>query len=157
MNTLVMGLGNTLLGDEGIGVHVVNHLQNKNTALSGVSFLDGGTLSFTLAGYIEDADNLIIIDAAQLNGLAGDIALYEGEDMDRFVTGNRNKSVHEVNITDILALAHLTGHLPQNRALIGIQPQVIDWSDTLSDPVANALPQVCQMTHQLINKWQAEV
>jgi len=156
MNTLVLGLGNTLLGDEGIGVHIIQSLQKEYADLNGVSFLDGGTLSFTLAGYIEETDNLIIIDAAQLNSLAGDIAVYEGEQMDQFVSSNRNKSVHEVNINDILALAHLTGHLPERRALIGIQPQLIDWADSLSEPVANAIPKVCKLTHSLIMRWKQE-
>ena len=153
MNTLVLGLGNTLLGDEGVGVHVVQSMQQKHPDLTGVTFLDGGTLSFTLASYIEEADNLIIIDAAQLNSSPGDISVYVGNDMDRFVTGNRNKSVHEVNITDILALAHLTDELPERRALIGIQPQLIDWSDTLSEPVQNAIPEACKVAFNLIIKW----
>jgi len=156
MHTLVLGLGNTLLGDEGIGVHVVQTLEQKCVDLSDVTFLDGGTLSFTLAGYIEDCDHLIIIDAAQLHSIPGTISVYEGDDMDRFITKNRNKSVHEVNVTDILALSHLTGHLPERRALIGIQPQFIDWSDSLSDPVANAIPAVCDITQQLIQRWRLE-
>ena len=156
MNTLVLGLGNTLLGDEGIGVHVIENMQKEYSDLNGVTFLDGGTLSFTLASYIEEADNLIIIDAAQLNSSPGDISVYEGEEMDQFVSGNRNKSVHEVNINDILALAHLTDQLPERRALIGIQPQFIDWSDSLSPPVAGAIPAVSKITHELITRWGSE-
>jgi len=156
MNTLVLGLGNTLLGDEGIGVHVIENMQKEYSDLNGVTFLDGGTLSFTLASYIEEADNLIIIDAAQLNSSPGDISVYEGEEMDQFVSSNRNKSVHEVNINDILALAHLTDQLPERRALIGIQPQFIDWSDSLSPPVAGAIPAVSKITHELITRWGNE-
>ena len=156
MNTLVLGLGNTLLGDEGVGVHIIQKFQQEDPALDGVTFLDGGTLSFTLAGYIEEADHLIIIDAAQLNSEPGVISVYEGEAMDQFVTSNRNKSVHEVNITDILSLAHLTGHLPVRRALIGIQPKLIDWGDTLSEPVAQAIPKVCKITRDLMTRWEQE-
>jgi len=154
MNTLVLGLGNTLLGDEGVGVHIIEGLQKKYANLNNVTFLDGGTLSFTLASYIEGTDNLIIIDAAQLNRTSGSISVYEGEEMDKFVSSNRNKSVHEVNVTDILALAHLTEQLPVRRALIGIQPQIIDWSDSLSDAVVQAVPKVCNMTFKLISRWQ---
>ncbi len=156
MNTLVLGLGNTLLGDEGVGVHIIQQMQQDNAGIDDITYLDGGTLSFTLAGYIEEAGNLIIIDAAQLNSSPGVISVYEGEAMDKFVTGNRNKSVHEVNITDILSLAHLTGHLPERRALIGIQPQLIDWGDTLSESVAQAIPQVCKITRDLILRWEQE-
>ncbi len=130
-------------------------MQNEYADLNGVTFLDGGTLSFTLASYIEETDNLIIIDAAQLNSSPGEISVYEGESMDQFVTGNRNKSVHEVNITDILALAHLSGHLPARRALIGIQPQLIDWSDSLSESVAGAIPNVCKITRESNNEMAA--
>lgn len=154
MHTLVLGLGNTLLGDEGIGVHVVHTLEKTCGAMERVTVLDGGTLSFTLASYIEDADHLIIIDAAQLHDAPGTISVFEGDDMDRFVTGNRNKSVHEVNITDILALSYLSGHLPARRALIGIQPKNIDWSNSLSEPLAHAIPKACAATQDLIKKWQ---
>jgi len=156
MNTLVLGLGNTLLGDEGVGVHIIEDLQRQYANLNNVTFLDGGTLSFTLASYIEDTDNLIIIDAAQLNRSSGSISLYEGEEMDKFVSSNRNKSVHEVNVTDILALAHLTDKLPVRRALIGIQPQIINWSDSLSDAVVQAVPKACSMTFKLISRWQQD-
>ncbi|MGR8931979.1 MAG: HyaD/HybD family hydrogenase maturation endopeptidase [Gammaproteobacteria bacterium] len=153
MNTLVLGLGNVLLGDEGIGVHVVQSMQETHKALDNVTFLDGGTLSFTLAGYIEQADNLIIVDAAQLNEAPGIISVFEGDDMDRFINKNRHKSVHEVNITDILALSHLTGDLPTRRALVGIQPLYIDWSNSLSQPLADAISPACEITHDLIRKW----
>jgi hydrogenase maturation protease len=156
MNTLVLGLGNTLLGDEGVGVHIIQQMQQDHAGTEDITYLDGGTLSFTLAGYIEEAGNLIIIDAAQLNSSPGVISVYEGEAMDQFVTSNRNKSVHEVNITDILCLAHLTGHLPERRALIGIQPRLIDWGDTLSEPVAQAIPHVCKITRDLILRWEQE-
>lgn len=156
MNTLVLGLGNTLLGDEGLGVRIIEKMQQEDSDLAGITYLDGGTLSFTLAGYIEEADNLIIVDAAQLNSSPGDISVYENEDMDQFVSSSRNKSVHEVNITDILALAHLTGHLPERRALIGIQPKFIDWGDTLSDPAAQAIPQARKITRELIKRWENE-
>lgn len=157
MNTLVLGLGNLLLGDDGAGVHAIQKLQQDFPAFNGATFLDGGTLSFTLVGYIEESDNLIILDAAQLNSPPGTISVFEGENMDRFVTGNRNKSVHEVTITDVLAFAHLNGHLPQRRALVGIQPQRIDWSDSLSEPVVQAIPHVCRITHDLIMRWDNEL
>ncbi len=156
MNTLILGLGNLLLGDEGIGVHAVKYLQQGCSDLHGVTFMDGGTLSFTLAGYIEQSERLIIIDAAQLHDSPGTVAVFENEDMDRFISGNANKSVHEVNVTDILSLAHLTGCLPRRRALIGIQPRTIDWSETLSEPVAQALPKLCKTVRGMVNRWDSE-
>ena len=73
MSTLVLGIGNTLLTDEGIGVHASRFIHDSHPDLPDTDYLDGGTLSFTLAGPIEDADHLIVIDAAQINNTPGAI------------------------------------------------------------------------------------
>ena len=59
--TLVLGIGNTLLSDEGVGVHMLDWMQTHHPEITGIDYLDGGTLSFTLAPYIEDTDNLIVL------------------------------------------------------------------------------------------------
>jgi hydrogenase maturation protease len=155
--TLILGLGNTLLGDEGAGVKAVGFLQNAKPALQGVEMLDGGTLSFILAGPIEEADKLIVIDAAQLHSAPGTVQLYEGKEMDQFVMRNKHNSVHEVSLSDLMVIAHLLGQLPQRRALIGIQPERIDWSDTLTDSVENSIPVACDLVHELLMRWRHEV
>jgi len=156
-NTLILGLGNTLLGDEGVGVKTVSYLQNTQPVLQTVEMLDGGTLSFILAGPVEDADNLIVIDAAQLNSAPGTVHLFEGQEMDQFVMRNKHNSVHEVSLSDLLVIAHLSGQLPQRRALIGIQPERIDWSDTLSDSVAQSVPVASDLVHELLMRWRQEL
>ncbi|MGI9320526.1 MAG: HyaD/HybD family hydrogenase maturation endopeptidase [Thiogranum sp.] len=156
-STLILGLGNTLLGDEGVGVKTVSYLQNTKPVLQSVEMLDGGTLSFILAGPIEDSEHLIVIDAAQLNKAPGSVHLYEGKEMDQFVMRNKHNSVHEVSLSDLLAIAYLSGQLPQRRALIGIQPERIDWSDTLTDSVAQSIPVACDLVHELLMRWRQEV
>lgn len=152
-DTLVLGLGNTLLGDEGAGVHAILHLQKEVNGLKGVKFIDGGTLSFVLADPIGNAENLIVVDAAQLDSPPGTVRLYEDEEMDRFVMNNKNCSVHEVSLADLMIIANLSDQLPAKRALIGIQPKQIDWSDSLSEPVKEALPLVCEMARDLLARW----
>ena len=71
MNLLVLGIGNTLLSDEGVGIHVLHALSQGAPMPDGVELLDGGTLSFTLAGPIQDADALIVVDAANINAEPG--------------------------------------------------------------------------------------
>jgi hydrogenase maturation protease len=154
--TLVLGLGNTLLGDEGAGVYAVRALQQRHPELEDVEFLDGGTLSFTLAGPIEEAGNLIVIDAAQLKQPPGAVRVFEGEEMDRFLGGNRKSSVHEVSLMDLMVIAHLAEALPARRALIGIQPEYLDWSDAPTDAVARAIPLACDMAVDLIGRWQQD-
>jgi hydrogenase maturation protease len=154
--TLVLGLGNTLLGDEGAGVYAVRALQERHADRADVEFLDGGTLSFSLAGPIEDADSLIVIDATQLKASPGTVRVFEGEDMDRFLGSHRNSSVHEVSLMDLMAIARLVEALPARRALIGIQPEYLDWSDAPTQTVARAIPVACDLAMQLIGRWRHE-
>ncbi|MEW5768796.1 MAG: HyaD/HybD family hydrogenase maturation endopeptidase [Pseudomonadota bacterium] len=155
MKTLVLGIGNTLLADEGVGVHVLDLL--AGTELPGdVELLDGGTLSFTLAGPIQDAQALVVVDAANLQSPPGTLRVFEGEAMDRFLLGNRKSSVHEVGLTDLRAIALLTGHWPERRALVAIQPRDVDWGEVPSAEVAAAIPEAVAAVRDLIEAWRHE-
>jgi len=153
--TLILGIGNTLLQDEGAGVHAIRMLAEQTGQRDDIELMDGGTLSFTLAGAIEDAEQLIVIDSAQYDGVPGTTKVFVGEQMDDFIGGNRKLSVHEVSLTDLMMIARLTDHLPQQRALIGIQPQTIAWGETPSPPVSAAIQQACDQAMQLVTEWQA--
>ena len=96
-------------------------------------------MSFLLLPRIEDCDALLVLDAAHLDAAPGDIRCLEGAAMDEFLRTARC-SVHEVGVRDLLDVARLTGHLPERRAFVGVQPLEIGWGDALSDPVAGALP-----------------
>ena len=150
--TLLLGIGNTLLSDEGVGVRMLSWMQRHHPDLNGISFLDGGTLSFTLAPYIEDADNLVVIDAAELHAAPGEVQVFTGTEMDRFA-GKTKRSVHEVSLGDLLAIAHLTNAMPRNRALVAIQPQIVDWGNSLSNPVKRALPEAAARVLSLLDEW----
>jgi hydrogenase maturation protease len=154
MHTLVLGIGNTLLSDEGVGVHAIQYLQQHHTGLTDTEYVDGGTLSFTLAGLIEQAQNLIVIDATQLHAQPGAIRTFIGAEMDAFLNHNRKSSVHEVSLMDLLSIAALAEQLPAQRALVGIQPQLIDWGELPSAPVQAAIPQACAQVVALIKAWQ---
>ena len=110
--TLILGIGNSLLQDEGAGVHAIRQLADLAAQRDDIELMDGGTLSFSLAGAIEDADNLIVIDAAQYDGEPGSTKVFVGEQMDAFIGSNRRCSVHEVSLIDLMAIALLAGQLP---------------------------------------------
>ena len=154
-STLILGIGNNLLRDEGAGIHALYRLRDELVDRDDITFIDGGTLSFTLASHIEDADRLIVIDAAQLNAVPGHSQVFEGDDMDTFLGSQRKRSVHEVSLLDLMMIARLADHLPTQRALIGIQPAEIDWGELPSPAVSTALPQVCAQAKQIIAAWQA--
>jgi hydrogenase maturation protease len=153
--TLILGIGNTLLRDEGAGVHALRLLARHTSGRDDIELMDGGTLSFTLASAIEDANQLIVIDAAQLNAAPGTHRVFQDEEMDIFVGASRKRSVHEVSLIDLLMIARLAGHLPERRALIGIQPHEVDWGEEPTPLVAAAMPRVCADALQIIHGWRA--
>jgi hydrogenase maturation protease len=154
MKTLVLGIGNTLLTDEGVGIHVLEALSSFYPPESEVELLDGGTLSFTLAGPIGETDELVVVDAARLGEAPGSLRVFEGAAMDRFLLGNKKSSVHEVGLTDLMAIAQLTDCWPSRRALVAIEPESIDWGDRPTSAVAAAIPLACDQIRSLIGAWR---
>ncbi len=154
METLVLGVGNTLLADEGAGVHAMQFLEDQYD-LPDTDFLDGGTLSFTLAGAIAEATNLIIFDAAQLDGEPGFVRVFEGAEFQEYVSSGCH-SVHEVGFADLMDITRLLDCVPDNCALIGIQPEYVDWSDQPGEAVRDAIPKAAAQGAALIRKWQGE-
>lgn len=153
--TLILGIGNTLLTDEGVGVHVINSLQSQPESDQDITYVDGGTLSFTLADPIESCENLIVVDASEINAKPGSVRVFENEDMDHFITTGNKKSVHEVGLVDVMSIALLAGNLPAQRALIGIQPDSLDWGSEPTQTVQQAIPVACNKVRELLQRWQA--
>lgn len=152
MSTLVLGIGNSLLTDEGIGVHVVAFLNHHHGALPDVEFLDGGTLSYTLADDIARSRNLIVVDAARLGEAPGTVKCFLDGDMDRYLSA-AHASVHEVGLGDLLDIARLTDTLPQRRALIGIEPESLDWGDRPTPRVVAAIEPAARQVLDLLTQW----
>jgi len=149
---IVLGVGNLLLSDEGIGIHVIHYLHEHHSNLTNVNFIDGGTLSFTLLPLIENSTGLIIIDAANFHEPPGTVRHFSGVEMDQFLAKIPG-SVHEVRLAELLATARLIGQLPEKRAFIGVQPQTVDWGDVPTPDVATAIPQAAKLVLQILDDW----
>jgi hydrogenase maturation protease len=152
--TLILGIGNVLLTDEAVGAVVVRRLEAESDPATPLRFLDGGTLSFTLADPIADCARLIVIDAAVMGDAPGSVRVFEGEAMDRQLSQHA-RSVHEVSLIDLLDIARLTDSLPERRALIGIEPALVDWGDTLTPAVEAAVPIAMAQVRVLLSRWDA--
>lgn len=152
-STLILGIGNNLLSDEGVGIHVVRYLEAHNPDTPGVTYLDGGTLSFTLAGPIAEHDSLIVVDAARFGEAPGTIRCLEGDEMDRYLRGNR-QSVHEVGLMDLFDISRLSGTFPTHRALIGVEPATLGWGEQPSPAVAPAVAAAAEMALALADRWR---
>lgn len=153
-NTLVLGIGNPLMTDDGIGVHLARLLADDPQRPDDVECLDGGTLGYLLAGQIQETSRLIVIDAAQLKSPAGTVKVFENEEMDLFLNTHPNTSVHEVGLADLMTMALLSNHLPGRRALIAVQPRETGWGTELSTEVAESVPRVREKTWELVASWR---
>jgi hydrogenase maturation protease len=153
---LVLGLGNSLLGDDAVGpalVQAMAALPPQPGGPGAVCWLDGGTIGLALLPAIQDCAGLIAVDAAMLGRVPGEVAVLEGEAMDAQLGGQRH-SAHEVALSDLMAAAALCGALPQRRALVAVQPAQLQLGQGLSAPVQQALPQLRQAVLGLLARWQ---
>ena len=151
-HTLVLGIGNTLLGDDGVGVRIVESLRG-DPDMAQRTLVDGGTLSFSLLNEIEDAHAMLVVDAANLGAAAGTVRVFESEAMDQFIRRAGPRSVHEVGLADVMDMARLHGCLPPRRAIVCVQPERIEWSQTLSLTVEAATACARSKIRELLSRW----
>jgi hydrogenase maturation protease len=137
MDVLVLGVGNILLGDEGVGVMLVEALAQGYTLPAGVELLDGGTAGIELLDHIRKRDLLVIVDAMRSGHQPGTVYRVEGEDVPAaFMT---NITPHQLGISNLLATAQLCDSLPERIVLFGVEPADISTGLGLSDSVAKGL------------------
>jgi len=151
---LVLGLGNTLLADDGVGVHVVRRLSNDASTPSWIRTVDGGTMGFRLSTILFGAADVLIIDAANLSAPPGTIRLLDAATLAANVSRGNRTSAHEAGLGDLIGLAQLENFVPRHLAVLAIQPQTIGWSETLSDAVADAVGPACAMVKATVTNWR---
>ena len=134
LDVLVLGIGNILLKDEGVGVRAVEALEGRYHLPDGVEIVDGGTAGFELLGYIRDREHLIVVDAIAHDQKPGTVMRVEGEDVR--ATFSQRISPHQLGISDVLAASLVTGEPPRNLVLFGIEPKDLDTGLELSEEVS---------------------
>src|SRR5512139_197144 len=123
MNTLVLGIGNLIMTDDGVGVRVVQQLAEKYRFPPGVRLLDGGTLGLDLLPQLEGVERLLIVDAVEAGGPPGTTLRLTGEAIPRLF--QTKLSPHQMGLQDLLAVAELQGYCPPEMVLWGVQPAEI--------------------------------
>ncbi|HJX12127.1 MAG TPA: HyaD/HybD family hydrogenase maturation endopeptidase [Dehalococcoidales bacterium] len=138
---VVVGVGNLLLRDEGIGIHAVRALQELDLPPD-VKIIDGGT-SPDLIAYTRVGDKLIIVDAARAGGEPGAIYRFRPGDL----AGEKGSlaSAHELGVEHNLKLMSLTGNEPRETVIIGIEPKEIDWGTELSPELRRKVPEIVKV------------
>lgn len=119
---LLLGIGNVLWGDEGFGVRTVEHLHRHFQFPENVQLLDGGTQGLYLLPHVEEAEVMIVFDAVEFRMPPGTLVHIRDGDVPRFM-GAKKMSLHQTGFQEVLALAELTGKLPKDLHLIGVQPE----------------------------------
>jgi len=152
---LVMGVGNTLLQDDGIGVHVTESFKASNPPTPEIEILDGGTIGLSLLPEIEDADAVIIIDASEIGERPGSMRIFRNAEIDQQLSGKK-RTVHEVALSDLFSAAAIRGRCPAERALIAIQPGSTDWGLEPTPEVQAAIPRACEAVSSMTRKWRNE-
>jgi len=150
---LVMGIGNTLLQDDGVGVHVTELFKASRQPDPNMEILDGGTIGLSLLPEIEDADAVVIVDASEIGEQPGTMRIFRNQEIDQQLSGKR-RSVHEVALYDLFSAAAIRGRSPDQRVLIAIQPASTDWGLEPTSEVSAAIPLACEALTSLTRDWQ---
>ncbi len=139
---LILGVGNLLLSDEGVGVHIAQRMMKMDMPPQ-VQVVEGGTDGFGLVNVITQADRMILIDAVRGGGQPGSIYRFEIEDCPPFPDIFKT-SVHQISILEVINLSSLIGSTPRT-TIIGIEPACMEMGMELSPAVEAKVPRVIQM------------
>ncbi len=147
---LVLGLGNTLLGDDGVGPALIEQLLREDQRWKErTEFLDGGTQGLALLGHLSGREAIIIVDALSMGAPPGTTRILNASEI--FQMGvNRANTSHEGNAGELLAVAKILNELPEQVFVVGVEPQSIATGYGLSEAARNALPIVANQVRELL-------
>jgi len=149
--TVVIGLGNIVLTDDGLGVHALRRFRDRHAVGNDVQLIEGGTAGLLLLPYLADARRVIIIDAIDTDAAPGTLVRLDGEDwVSAFESG---MTPHDVGLVDLLGAAQLSGAWPERLVLHGVQPASTAIGTELSAPVAAALEPLVDAVAAELTLW----
>lgn len=153
-DTIVIGVGSPLMGDDGIGLVALEALRSGWDFEPALELLDGGTWGMNLLPFIESASRVLLLDAIQARREPGELIRLEGDEIPRFFA--TKLSPHQIDLKEVLALAELRGTLPEQLVVLGLEPAVIEMSATLSEPVEKAMPELLARVIGQLEDWGYE-
>lgn len=149
--TLVLGLGNPLMSDDGIGLAALERLRAAWELPPEVILRDGGTWGLRLLPDVEDAARLLLLDAVDVDAPPGSVVVLERERLPRFLS--QKLSPHQVGVRDLLALAELRGRLPPETVAMGIQPTRVELGAEVSPETRDALDALVERVVDRLARW----
>lgn len=140
---VVLGIGNILLTDEGVGVRAVERLESAYRLPAGVEVIDGGTCAMEMLEQLENLDALIVIDCVRCGQPPSTPVLLKDDDVPVFF---RTKlSPHQIGLSDVLASLEFTGRAPRRTVIVGMQPVSMELGMELSPAVAARLSELVDL------------
>ena len=152
--TLVLGLGNLVHSDDGLGVHAIQALQLDSRVPSDAVLMDGGTQGLSLLPHISAYQRLLVIDALDVGEAPGTLVRLEGNAL-RNMPGKA--SVHQLGFADLLVALELLDELPEEIVLLGVQPLSTDWGIEVTTPVRDALNRLPDLVIDQLRLWAREL
>jgi hydrogenase maturation protease len=149
--TLVIGLGNPLMGDDGVGLAALERLEREWRLPADVRPVDGGTLGLSLLPLLEDAEAVVLLDAIDAGHPPGALVIIERDDLPRALT--QRISCHQASLPEVLAVGELRGTLPPRLVALGLQPGRVEVSGCLSAEVQAGLDHLLHATVARLAAW----
>ncbi|MEZ4412166.1 MAG: HyaD/HybD family hydrogenase maturation endopeptidase [Gemmatimonadales bacterium] len=145
---LVLGLGNPIMGDDGVGIIALEQFRDRFEVGDGVELMDGGTWGMNLLPYIESAGKLLLVDAIRAGLEPGADVFLDGPDLPKIL--GQKLSAHQVDIVDVLTLAQVRGTLPAMTVALGVEPEMIEMRRDMT-------PAVERGTHRLPGRMAGQL
>jgi hydrogenase maturation protease len=152
-DTVVIGVGNSILSDDGVGVHAARLLQGDPRVPASVTILDGGTLGLELLPYASDASRLLLLDALNSGEAPGTLIRMTAKEL---LGTSIGWSVHQLGIADLIAALALVSSKSQEIVVLGVQPANTDWGTSLSPAVEAALKRLVDAALTQLRSWELE-
>jgi hydrogenase maturation protease len=150
----VIGLGNILLQDDAIGLHVIEAIKGRYKFEPQIDLLDGGTAGLDLLPVIEHYQKVLFVDAVDAGEPPGAIVIIEGDAIPSFLAAQ--VSVHHVGLSDLLFAARMADRLPAEVCLVGIQPESVDIGLDMTDILKESLDLLLMTVVKRLQKWGVE-
>lgn len=147
----VLGIGNTIYSDEGIGVHLLTHVEKALKDFSNVTIIEGATDGMRLLGPIEETNHLIILDAINAGKEPGEVIVLEREEIPAYY--GIKMSIHQIGFQEVLGAAQLLEKLPEHMIMFGVQPEVLDFGVGISDSVQKQIPTLVDLVKKKVEEW----
>nr|WP_274600200.1 HyaD/HybD family hydrogenase maturation endopeptidase [Thiocystis violacea] len=147
----MIGWGNILLSDEGVGVHALRRLERDYRYAPEVQLVDGGTSGLDLLPLFGEYRRILMLDAVALDEAPGEIRVIRGADIRRLLT--QKLSVHHLGVSDVLAVAELLDYAPEEIVLVGIVPEHLELGLELSPTLVARLPSFIETTLSILREW----